>query len=183
MHGHSYPAWSQMMAAAARPPALKALVPTSGVYDLWSLLTRRGAPLTGGLGSAFAPAFTGTTGHQPPQGIRQICPELVQHYNDNFEASKTGDRTEFFQRRDVRAASTPSFVPVMTSIGIISGVNDGHILVLEDMWDRLGADRARFVLGQWSHETPTAHKKDWRQQVIAWFDHYLRGGPQTVKPG
>jgi putative CocE/NonD family hydrolase len=183
MYGHSYVAWSQMMAAAARPPALKAIVPTSGVYDLWSLLTRRGAPLTAGLGSAFAPAFTGTTGHQPPQGVRQICPELLEFYNDNLEASKTGDRNAFFEARDLRAASTPSPVPVMTSIGIISGVNDGHILVLEDMWRRLGADRTRFVLGQWSHEVPTAHKPDWHQQVLGWFDHYLRGAPQTVRPG
>src|SRR4051794_3723689 len=122
MYGHSYVAWSQMMTAAARPPALKAIVPTSGVYDLWSLLARRGAPLTGGLGTAFAPAFTGTTGHPPPQGINQICPELLQDYNDNFELSTTGDRTEFFEKRDLRAASTPSWVPVMPSLGIISGV-------------------------------------------------------------
>jgi predicted acyl esterase len=183
MYGHSYPAWTQMMAAAARPPALKALVPTSGVYDLWSLLTRRGAPLTAGLGTAFAPAFTGTTGHQPPQGIRQICPGLLESYVGNTEASTTGDRNAFFQARDLRAASTPSSVPIMTSLGIISGVNDGHILQFEGMWDRLGADRTRFVLGQWSHETPTSHKKDWRQQVLGWFDHYLRDGPQTVPPG
>ena len=89
MWGHSYPAWSQMMTAAMRPPALKAIVPTSGVYDLWSLLTRRGAPLTGGLGSAFAPAFTLTTGHQPPQGVKQLCPELVEHYNAHLKLNLT----------------------------------------------------------------------------------------------
>ena len=183
MYGHSYVAWSQMMTAAARPPALKAIVPTSGVYDVWSLLTRRGAPLTGGLGTAFAPAFTATTGHEPPQGIRQICPELLQYYNDNFQLTTTGDRNEFFDKRDLRAASTPSSVPVMPSIGIISGVNDGHILELEGMWDRLGADREHWVLGQWSHEVPTDHKKDWHDQVIAWFDHYLRGGPKSVPTG
>lgn len=183
MYGHSYPAWTQMMAAAARPPALKAIVPTSGVYDLWSLLLRRGAPLTAGAGTAFAPLFTAATGHQPPQGVRQICPDLAQSYLDNAETTRTGDRTEFFGRRDLRALSTPSSVPVMTSIGIVSGINEGHILQLEGMWDRLGADRTRFVLGQWSHEPPTAHKEGWHRQVVGWFDHYLRERPQTVKPG
>src|SRR3954464_15092247 len=71
----------------------------------------------------------------------------------------------------------------MPSFGIISGLNDGHILQLEDMWDRLGADREHAFLGQWSHEVPTDHKKDWHDQVIGWFDHYLRGGPQTGQPG
>src|SRR3954469_21184023 len=183
MYGHSYDGWSQMMAAAARPPALKAIVPTSGVWDLWPLLTRPGAPLTAGEGSLFPPLFPALTGHPPPQGINQVCPELVQDYNDNAEASKTGDTNAFFEARDLRAASTPSGVPVMPSFGIISGLNDGHILQPEDMWDRLGADREHWVLGQWSHEVPTEHKPEWHQQVIGWFDHYLRGGPQVVRPG
>ena len=183
MYGHSYDGWSQMMAAAARPPALKAIVPTSGVWDLWSLLTRHGAPLTAGEGSLFPPLFTLLTGHQPPAGLQQICPELLQDYNDNAEVSKTGDTNAFFEARDLRAASTPSGAPVMPSFGIISGLNDGHILQPEGMWDRLGADREHWVLGQWSHEVPTSHKPDWHAQVIGWFDHYLRGGPKTVKTG
>ena len=184
MYGHSYPGWSQFMAAAARPPALKAIVPTSGVVDLWSLLLRHGAPLTGGLGTAFAPAFTGTTGHPPPAGIEQLaCPDLVSHYLDNSEATTSGDRTEFFQQRDLREQLTDSPVAIMSTIGIISGVNDGHILQHEGMWDRLRSDRTHFVMGQWSHETPTAHKEGWHEDVVGWFDHYLRGGPQTVRPG
>src|SRR3954469_15524199 len=51
------------------------------------------------------------------------------------------------------------------------------------MWDRLRHDGTHFVLGQWSHEVPTEHKKDWHAQVIGWFDHWLRGGPDTVGPG
>lgn len=184
MYGHSYPAWSQFMAAATRPPALKAIVPTSGVIDLWSLLNRRGAPLTAGNGTAFAPLFTGLTGHQPPQAIAQLaCPDLAASYRDNAENTVTGDRTDFFARRDLRAHLVDSPVATMTTIGIVSGINDGHILQHEGLWEILRPDRTRFVLGEWSHETPTAHKKGWRDQVVGWFDHYLRGGPQTVPPG
>jgi putative CocE/NonD family hydrolase len=184
MYGHSYPAWSQFMAAAMRPPALKALVPTSGVTDLWSLLNRRGAPLTAGNGTAFAPLFTALTGHTPPDAIEQLaCPDLAVAYRENLENTITGDRTPWFEARDLRERLTGSPVPTMTSIGIISGINDGHILQLEGMWDRLRSDRTRFVLGQWSHETPTTHKPDWQEQVVAWFDQHLRGGPERVPGG
>ncbi|HEV2814241.1 MAG TPA: CocE/NonD family hydrolase, partial [Solirubrobacteraceae bacterium] len=183
MHGHSYPAWTQFMAAAARPPALKAAVATSGVTDLWSLLGRRGAPLTGGLGTGFPIAFTAVAGHTPPYGFQQACPEMVQSYRDNAQLTVDGDRTPYYQARDLRERLTGTPVPMMTTIGIISGVNDGHILQLDDMWQRLRPDRTRFVLGQWSHETPASHKEGWKDQVLAWYDHYLRDGPNRVPGG
>jgi predicted acyl esterase len=183
MHGHSYPAWTQFMASAVRPPALKAAVPTSGVTDLWSLLTRRGAPLTGGLGTGFPPAFTAVAGHTPPYGFQQACPEMLEAYADNAQITVDGDRNPYFEARDLRERLTNTPVPIMTTIGIISGINDGHILQLDDMWGRLNPQRTRFVLGQWSHETPASHKEGWHDQVIAWYDHYLRDGPKTVPGG
>lgn len=183
MYGHSFPAWSQMMTMAAKPPALKAIVPTSGAFDPWTLLMRRGAPLNAQGSTVFGPFFTAATGHPPPDGINQICPELLGMYRDFSENTNTGDRTDFYKQRDLREKVTGSPVPMMTSIGIVSGINDGHILQLEDMWDRLRADRTRFVLGQWSHEIPTSHKPDWRQQVVSWFDHHLRGGPDATPGG
>jgi predicted acyl esterase len=184
MYGHSYPGWSQFLAAAARPPALKAIVPTSGIVDLWSLLTRRGAPISAVGSTAFAAFVIGETGHQPPEGLEQLaCPDLAVDAREISENTISGDRTPFYQLRDLRPALTPIPVPVMTSIGMISGNNDGHILQLEGMWGRFGADRSRFLLGQWSHEPPTDHKAGWHEQVVAWFDQYLRGGPTTVPPG
>ena len=183
MHGHSYPAWTQFMAAAVRPPALKAVVATSGVTDVWSLMTRRGAPLTGGLGTGFPVAFTAVAGHTPPYGFRQACPDMLEAYADNAQVTVDGDRTPYYEARDLREEVTDTPVPIMTTIGIISGVNDGHILQLEDMWQRLRPDRTRFVLGQWSHETPASHKEGWKDQVLAWYDHYLRDGPQRVPGG
>jgi uncharacterized protein len=183
MYGHSFPAWTQLMAAAAHAPALRAIVPTSGVTDLWSLLTRRGAPLTGGLGTGFAPAFTLLTGHQPPEAFGQLCPELLEHYRGNAEAHVNGDRNAFFEARDLRKRLAGTHVAIMTSIGIISGINDGHILQLDDVWGTLRPDRTRFVLGQWSHETPADYNPGWEQKVMAWYDHHLRDGPQTVPGG
>ncbi|MDQ3740694.1 MAG: CocE/NonD family hydrolase, partial [Actinomycetota bacterium] len=183
MYGHSYPAWTQFMAAAVRPPALKAVVPTSGVTDLWSLLARRGAPLTGGLGTGFSTAFTFLAGHQPPEALGQACAHMAQSWRENWQLSVDGDRTPWFEARDLRDELARTPVPIMTTIGIISGVNDGHILQLDDVWGTLHADRTRFVLGQWSHETPRSHKEGWEKQVLGWYDHYLRDGPLTVPGG
>jgi len=183
MYGHSFPAWSQMMAMAGHPPALKAIVPTSGAFDLWSLLMRRGAPLNAEGSTAFGPIFTSATGHPPPYTINQGCPSFIDEYQAFSGNSTTGDRTDFYKARDLRDRVTGSPVAMMGSLGIISGLNDGHTLQFEGMWDRLRHDRTHFVLGQWSHEIPTDHKSDWHSQVIGWFDHWLRGGPDTVGPG
>jgi predicted acyl esterase len=183
MYGHSYPAWTQFMAAATKPPALKAAVPTSGVVDLWSLLNRRGAPLSYG-GSSFAPVFTGATGHPPPDAVEQLaCPELATAYRENFENAVSGDRTQWFVDRDLRQEIEDTAVPIMASIGIISGINDGHILQFEGLWDILNPANTHLVLGQWSHETPADYLPAWNDQVIGWFDHYLRGGPKRTETG
>jgi predicted acyl esterase len=184
MIGHSYPAWSQFLTAVEKPPALKAIVPTSGVTDLWTLLARRGAPLAAGLGTGFPVAFTALTGHLPPYGVaHQSCPETYQAYADNAELTVNGDKTPYYQARDLRDLLKNSSVPIMTSVGIVSGFNDGHIAQVDGMWSRLRPDRTRFVLGQWSHETPSPYKADWDKQVVGWFDQYLRGGPKTVPGG
>jgi predicted acyl esterase len=40
------------------------------------------------------------------------------------------------------------------------------------------------LLGQWGHGYPEDVKGDeYDEQIVAWFDHYLRGGPRTVPNG
>jgi uncharacterized protein len=181
MTGHSYPGWTSDMGAAAAPPALKAVVPTSGVIDLWSLLTRRGAPLAAGLGVLFSPAWTAQTGVLNP-GLpeREGCPALPFHFASNTELAVTGDRTDWFQARSTQEGLTGTRVPMLRSNGLIP-VGEGHVMQVEGLWERLRPDRTRFVLGQWYHQPPPG--PEWRETVTAWFDHYLRGGPRRVKTG
>jgi predicted acyl esterase len=183
MVGHSYPAWTQDMAVTTAPEPLQAVVPTSGVIDLWSLLTRRGAPLAAGLGVLFAPAWTAQTSvvnEGAPEHLR--CPNLPVDWANNAETATTGDRTAWFNERDIRDRMTGTRVPMLRSQGLVT-MGEGHILQVEGLWDRLQSDRTRFMLGQWSHEPPTAHREDWEGMVVGWFDHYLRGAPQRVPPG
>lgn len=184
MTGHSYPAWTSDMGAAAAPAPLKAVVPTSGVIDLWTLLTRRGAPLTGGLGALFAPAWTAQTSlvnEGAPEHLR--CPSLPVHYANNSETLTTGDRTDWFAARSTQDGLTGTRVPMLRTNGLIP-IGEGHVLQIEGLWERLRADRTRFMLGQWGHSPPpSGERPEWRQMVVGWFDHYLRGGPRSVAAG
>lgn len=190
MYGLSYPAWSQFLAASQRPPALKAIVPVSGVTDSWNLLLRNGAPLAiyplpSGGNALFPSVVIAATGHSAiPQNIEQaLCEEHVAADRAAAENTTTGNRTRYYEARDIRPALAGNTIPTLATIGIIGGGNDGHILQLEDMFDHLGPSNVHFVLGQWSHWYPTPDKPEWHDQVIGWFDHYLRGGPQTVPTG
>lgn len=100
MYGLSYPGWTQFMAAATRPPALKTIVPVSGVTDLWSLLNRNGAPLTQVGSTAFGPVVVAATGHKElPNAIQQLaCPDLAVATREFSENTLSGDRTPFYKR-------------------------------------------------------------------------------------
>lgn len=183
MVGHSFPAFTQDMAVTTAPEPLKAVVPTSGVIDLWSLLTRRGAPLAAGLGVLTFPAWvaqTSVVNEGAPEHLR--CPNIPFDAANNAETATTGDRTAWFNERDLRDRMTGTRVPMLRTQGLAT-FGEGHILQVEGLWDRLRPDRTRFMLGQWSHEPPTAHRDDWLDMVVAWFDHYLRGGPKLVRTG
>jgi predicted acyl esterase len=183
MVGHSYPAWTQDMAVTTAPEPLKAVVPTSGVTNFWSLLTRRGAPLAAGLGILFAEAWTAQTSvvnEGAPEHLR--CPNLPGDFLSNSETATTGDRTAWFNERILLDRMTDTRVPMLRSNGL-QPVGEGHIMQIEALWERLRSDRTHFLLGQWWHQTPEDSRPEWPQTVVAWFDHYLRGGPMRVATG
>lgn len=187
MYGGSYHAWSQFAAMARKPPHLEAAIPFSGVIDPWSLLTRRGAPILGG--PAVFPAWTARTSLgvlEPELSKHAQCPALMKQTRENtLELMATGDRTEYWEKRDLRPFIYGTKIPVLLANGLKYGIVDGeaHITQFEGLWRLLKPGRTRFVLGQWPHNWPHNYRNDWQDMTVAWFDHYLRGGPQTVKPG
>ncbi|CAA9527673.1 MAG: hypothetical protein AVDCRST_MAG85-3392 [uncultured Solirubrobacteraceae bacterium] len=190
MYGLSYDGWSQFLAMAAAPPALKATIPGSGVIDLWSLLGRRGAPLFVA-GPAFTPLWTALTsaGSIHQGGAQRLgCPDAVTHIRENADLGVTGNRTKWFEDRDLRPLLKESRVPALVTNGMATlraplTDQEGHVLQFEGLWDILSPDRTRFVLGQWGHQPAYLDRDDFLKMSVAWMDHYLRGGPQTVKPG
>ncbi len=180
MYGTSYEGWSQYMAMAHPPRALKAAVPTSGVIDVWSLVTRQGAPIS--IGPAASTVFGGATSFadlDPAVLGHAGCSEYLAHLREGRELLNTGDRTPYYRERDLRPLLANSPVPVLMSNGL-RYLSEAHTLQFEDLWSLLRTDRTRFMLGQWGHG---GQRPDFIRLAIGWFDHYLRGGPQVTAPG
>jgi predicted acyl esterase len=183
MAGISFDGWSQFMAMAADPPsALKAVVPMSGVIDLWSLLTRRGAAIHEGPGVPMAWWALTSGSSIPPSPDHANC---NAEHEENVEAGRelisTGDRSAYFEARDMRPHIQGSAIPALVSNGM-TYIDEGHTLQYEGLWDLLRPNRTHLVLGQWGHGGQDS-KPDWQQQVLGWFGHYLRGEPHTVPTG
>ncbi|MGH3921147.1 MAG: CocE/NonD family hydrolase [Pseudonocardiaceae bacterium] len=180
MYGTSYEGWAQYMAMADPPPSLKAAVPISGVIDVWSLLTRQGAPISiGPVASTAFGAATSFLSAEPATLDHAGCSEYGTHLREGTELVTTGDRTSYYEERDLRPFIADSAVPVLMANGL-RYVDEGHTLQFEDLWALLRTDRTRFMLGQWAHG---GVRPDFTQLAISWFDHYLRGGPQATAPG
>jgi len=182
MIGHSYSAWSQYMAVAADPPSLKAVIPTSGVSDPYALLTRRGAPIHYGPG--LGPVWTVGTGWASNENnAEHVCPDLwAEHVQGTSDLILTGDRTPYWAERNLKPHLENTDVAVWRSNGL-NYWGEGHWVSYDGEWDVLNPERTRMILGQWNHETPTSNRDDWYSRTTAWFDHYLRGAPESVADG
>jgi predicted acyl esterase len=181
MWGHSYDGFSQYLAIAGDPPSLEAVVPSSSVLDLWHLLTRNGAPLIG-YGPSTRTAWDALTslGSLPPQPDHVDCPNRTGDWLTNLNLAVNANRTPYFQVRSYHEQLAESRVPMFVSNGLLQ-LSEGHIMQIDGLYGLRPPQSTRMVLGQWGHSTPTTD--DYFDQVRAWFDHYLRDGPQRVKPG
>lgn len=178
MIGHSYSAWSQYMAVAARPPSLKAVVPTSGISDPYELLTRIGAPIH--YGPFLAPVWSVATGWAAnDNNAEHVCADVyAEHVAGTSDLIATGDRTEYWAERNLRPLIKNTDVAVWRSNGL-NYFGEGHWQSYDGEWDLLNPQRTNMILGQWNHETPSEEPEDWYRRTTAWFDRYLRGGPEV----
>lgn len=90
-----------------------------------------------------------------------------------------GDRTPYWNARDLRKLVGESTVPILFTNGMTSG--EGHVLQFEGLWESLKHEDKRMLVGQWPHGSPMAPPLDWPTMRLAWFDHYLRGGPPLLE--
>lgn len=195
MIGLSLSGWSPYLAIAGEAPHLRAVVPASGVIDLWSLVTRNGAALITGPalfpyhegyvvrglgGNANASLLFGGRPFVPQNSADQLaCPEYAEHAIAGLETYTSGDRTRFWDERDLREKIRGRDVAVFTANGLNAN-GEGHVLQVEGLWDLMSPER-RLLLGQWGHGYPTRH--DFADLAVGWMDRYLRGGSSGPEPG
>lgn len=190
MTGLSYPGWTQYLAIAGGSPYLKAVIPTSGILDLQSLVGRHGAAFF--YEPVLIPERTATTSFNtafyPPndprwgEANRAECADRFAEDNRAFtELALVGDRTPYWEARDLRDELARTQVPIFFTNGMTTG--EGHILQFEGIWESLSTPERRMLVGPWNHGFPVDPPVDFNLMSVAWFDHYLRGGPKIIGTG
>jgi predicted acyl esterase len=188
MYGHSYPAWMAYVAMASHAPSLRAVIPMSGLVDLWSYFSVRGATFSPQFPNVFWKPLFGIAaiaeGNDPLSTTRPGCRSMVDEI-DQYAPIWNGDRNAYHSQRDLRDFIAGSPVPVFATTGLrfwatpTSGEGPG-VFQTEDLWELLNGN-VRIMVGQWGHDLPL--RPDFAELSVAWFDQYLRGGPMTVPPG
>ncbi|MBI2078163.1 MAG: CocE/NonD family hydrolase [Euryarchaeota archaeon] len=190
MVGTSYPGWTQYLAMAAHPPALKAVVPVSGLIDLHSLLSRNGATLSIGpvvttqwhaLYSMGEMTYAPIDSRGGEANHMECGPRVAEDARESATLYAVGDRNAYWEERDLRDDMRTTDVPILWTNGLTDG--EGHILQVEGLWESIPHANKRMILGQWGHGGTAHPSGDWAQMRVAWFDHWLRGGPPLLETG
>ncbi len=179
MIGHSWPAVSAYTAMASDAPALKAVAPDAGVVDLWSEETYNGAFRTD---TPQAWVYEGLAPPSPgrPAASHDACPERPRDLVDDGLLAADGDRTAWFEQRDLR----PAIANATAAAFVSHGLANGESVPLRDpgLWDRIPHMNKTFWLGQWTHNAgPT--RADYLHALVDWFGHHLRDEPAQVEAG
>lgn len=192
MMGVSYMGTTPFVALGHRHPALKAVV-AGGINtnDYYAAFTPQGAgfgPTGGALGafwygSVVGPQLGGGPSAAPGSVTtypERLCPEFVQTYATAASDSTTEqrDRQYFLDRRH-----SSQLKDIDAAVLVVQGIPDRFGLQWEPLWEALGDAPKSFVLGDWGHQFPDGEMLAgsdglaWPDLPLAWFDHYLRGGP------
>lgn len=189
MTGLSWGGWTSYMGIASRAPSLKAVIPMSGVMDLWNFNSIRGAGHTAQyslLARAGFGAAAALSGNDPLNPTARPCEALAGEIQSQVPLWN-GDRNDYYRERDLRPKIKGTTVPIFTTGGLKAYESlyepgeQTHILQFEGLWQL--ATNVRMMLGRWGHATPTGVRPDFPKMAVAWMDHYLRGGPMTIAPG
>jgi len=185
--GWSLPGGNALRIAAQTPRALAAVVAVSPVTDPWyHNWGSHGAPTgppSGGI--TFQEQWTGrATTFQPTvenllhNSVRATCPEPLVH-GISGESDQNGDKSDWWQARDVTDALASADPPMLVSIGL-----GWDLLRAADRLGPLLNDESIFIWGQWDHIYPTwYYEHDYEDLAVAFLDHHLGGGAKAYDSG
>lgn len=205
MLGHSYPSFTAWQAAVQAPPALKTIIVSGHMTDLYtSYHSPQGAAMADG--GAFQAGYSATLGLVPPLGApighatlghagllpERLCPEAARIalepqrdlLVDDRDASLWEPRRLIDRVPDAKAA-----------VLIVSGFEDAasgfHAFQDDELWRVLQAPK-RAIYGHWGHELPPPEEglkgapfgEDWYEDtLLPWLDFWLKGVGEEPRVG
>jgi predicted acyl esterase len=178
MIGHSYPGQTGLMGLASREPALRAVVagaPPAGYHNLYTngvanLPSAHFYPGVYALSDLYPPSvFSPVDQHANAAGGTAADPACPAMAATSFSADPS---SPYWVERDLVPRIEGSTVPTL----LTQGFNDYQVRPngITDIWRALDGPR-RLVLGPYDHGIHPADGS-WDDEVVAWFDRYLRGG-------
>jgi putative CocE/NonD family hydrolase len=193
MYGKSYDAVTGLIGEAKEPTGLKAIVSQEPVYDLYRYLYTNGlryenSLATPALYDAIA-ATPGTATDSPAYNgdaindtARPGCP--VANYRD--QAANSDHSSPFWKARDLISATRGHTIPLFLTQGFLENNTKP-----DGAWDFFsglaGPKRAWF--GMWDHirgndraEGDNAAPQPWFDEVMRFYDHYVKGVPLATAP-
>jgi predicted acyl esterase len=187
MYGKSYDAVTGVIGEAKQPAGLKAVVSQEPVYDMYRYLYTNGVRYlnslaTPGLYDAIAATPGPITESDPNYNIDAINDTArpgcaVQNYSD--QASNSDHSSAYWKVRDLIAATAGHTIPLFLTQGFLENNTKP-----DGAWDFFnglaGPKKAWF--GMWDHirgndvtEGDNAAPHPWFDQIMRFYDHYVRG--------
>jgi predicted acyl esterase len=191
MYGKSYDAVTGLIGEAQRPAGLKAIVSQEPVYDLYRYLYTNGVRYENSLATpALYDAIAATPGPLADSPMynadaindtaRPGCPVL--NYLD--QANNSDHTSAYWKVRDLIAATRGHTIPDFLTQGFLE--NNTKPDGAWDYFNGLGGPKQAWF-GMWDHirgndvsEGDNAAPQPWFDQVMRFYDHYVRGIKPTV---
>ncbi|HET6405261.1 MAG TPA: CocE/NonD family hydrolase [Candidatus Thermoplasmatota archaeon] len=188
--GVSYPGTTPQDVWIEAPPALKTIVPISGISDFYKYNFVNGVPIfIQGLG--FNTYYWGMVG-LGPQGTNflldplalpgaiagEACQDQLAVQEAGVSSTLDGNKDAYWLARDFRLELEAAGPRERASVFYIHGLQDWNVKphMMEDwldaVWDT--GVPVKVWIGQWGHNWP--QRADWFElTMVAWFDHFLKG--------
>ena len=204
--GRSYDGSTPWEAATFGNPHLKTIVPISGLTGIYELMWHNGSAESRAPGELDALYAAMTIDGEPGDATQVLCPDYPTGPLQDAAAYATGGNNAqggvntYFSDRYFFGRALQNY---KGSVYVIHGLQDfnvdPHMSVpliqqMQQHWQVKG------LLGQWNHmypDRPSEHvskasgygkeaypqsvRYDWAQDLLEWFNHYLKGtGPQPA---
>lgn len=188
--GVSYPGTAPQDLWVRGTPALKTIVPISGISDMYKYNYANGVAIDDtvgfntyywlivGLGAAGLNGGAQVTDPVSVPGsiTGEVCQQRVEITAETFTSFVSGNKTPYWQVRDHGAALRADPKQKRASVFYIHGLQDWNVKP-HNMEDWIGDVQKTNVpfkawLGQWAHAWPD--RTDWTTVITAWFDQFLK---------
>jgi predicted acyl esterase len=192
MYGKSYDAMTGVMGEAVQPSGLKAIVAQEPVYFDYEYLYTNGVRFDN---SVLTPALYDAIAATPGQlsddagynlnseSSSPVCP--ITYWAQ--QAADSNPDSSYWQQRDLAAEAAGHKIPFFLTQGFLENNTKPEPLAWQFFNSLKGPKKAWF--GMWDHirgndvaEGDNAHPQPWFDQVMNFFNHYVKGEPFSQAP-